>query len=238
MNATHFEESDRRFYTIGGKMYPRVTTILDAYPKDERFYKWVAEHGWDEACRIRDKAADGGTKVHLAIGRLLEGEALDFSEFEKYNKREWRKLQAFVDWYETYQPDEITAVELTLHSKRYGYAGTCDLIIVKDETLVLVDFKTGSALHDHFWLQVSAYAKAYAEMKLGKVVQTAILHLGTSHKKKYNYVTHDAAQIETDFSDFLAVKQIFHRTNPKLEPETEIYPLKLQLSRSKDTDPK
>ena len=55
---------DNRFYkTSSGNFVPSVTTILEAYPKDASYFKWIKEVGSD-ADTIRDEAGKRGTIVH------------------------------------------------------------------------------------------------------------------------------------------------------------------------------
>src|SRR5713101_1088766 len=52
---------------------PSVTWIAGYYPKGIQFYKWLAEHGWDESQAIKNAAGDKGSKVHFAIVDLIDG---------------------------------------------------------------------------------------------------------------------------------------------------------------------
>jgi hypothetical protein len=56
------------------KYVPSVTWITGHYPKGVQFYKWLAEHGWDESQAIKQAAGDNGSKVHDAISAILRGE--------------------------------------------------------------------------------------------------------------------------------------------------------------------
>lgn len=116
---------------------------------------------------IRDDAGDVGSRVHAAAEQIAlfgEGAHVDAD------------ITPFVDqyrrWRDVYRP-EYTATEMTVISRRWGYAGTLDGIIVFPEDAplppkmrhlrgvpVLKDTKTGKHISlTHGW-QVNAYAHA------------------------------------------------------------------------------
>src|SRR5947209_7507031 len=53
---------------------PSVTWIAGYWPKGIGFYRWLAEKGWDEAEAIKVAAGDKGSRVHLAIEKIIKGE--------------------------------------------------------------------------------------------------------------------------------------------------------------------
>src|SRR5208282_6385084 len=57
-------------------------------------------------------------------------------------------------------------VEFTVVSKKYGYAGTADLLAEVDGVLTLVDWKTGKAVYKEAHLQNAAYRNALQEMEI------------------------------------------------------------------------
>ena len=63
MQAKQLTMLDARFYYAEGNFYPSVTTILEAYPKDAAYFKWIKEVGSD-ADVIRDEAGRRGSVVH------------------------------------------------------------------------------------------------------------------------------------------------------------------------------
>jgi hypothetical protein len=82
------------------------------------------------------------------------------------DERAEKVLNNFKKWVWKTQLKPIK-VEHYLHSTKYGFAGTVDLVGTQttkdgDKELVLVDFKTGSVQKDQL-LQLAAYAKAYEE---------------------------------------------------------------------------
>jgi hypothetical protein len=208
---------DERFYEISSQFYPRVTWILDeGYPKGYGFQQWLGTKGTDEAERIKNEAGEAGSRIHDGIEQLLRGQTLSC---QGYSAVEWKKLCTFDTWLRDFQPDRIYAIERTLHSKDHRYAGTTDCILLKDDEVYVVDWKSSKAIHNQYWLQVAAYAHAIEEMKLLSewgadaklVTRTAILRLGSKSKKGYEFIVHDADEIKEDFTDFLGCLRIFLR---------------------------
>jgi hypothetical protein len=209
---------DKNFHDVEGQDFPRVTHILDVgYPKGEFFYEWLKKNG-DASDELRDAAGDSGTLVHHAIGELLNGAEFLFGNYFAFEKdgrhlskiptgAEWEKLVAFCRWYHEFKPDKVLHVEKFLVSRKYHFSGSADFIVEKDGKTYLLDFKTGKGMHMHFWAQLAAYAIAFEEMGLGKIDALGIIHLGTMHKAKYNYVERD--DIQKCFDVFKAARTIY-----------------------------
>jgi hypothetical protein len=62
-------ESDSWFAEVEGE----IAESLRPYPKGIEYFKWLAEHGWDEAEQIKREAGTKGDKVHQAISATLRG---------------------------------------------------------------------------------------------------------------------------------------------------------------------
>jgi hypothetical protein len=75
------EEKDPKTELPILKYVPSVTWITGHYPKGVQFYKWLAEHGWDESQAIKQAAGDNGSKVHDAISAILRGEEVRIVSF-------------------------------------------------------------------------------------------------------------------------------------------------------------
>ena len=273
-NVTQITNLDNRFYFIardalngvpkawvkdwwieqikahGGIYLPSVTWILEKYPKDEFFYKWLANQpGEDAAQRLKERGGDRGTKVHHAIEKLILGKKIErddryFSELTETEERlktdEWRALVAFADWWKKHRP-AVISIEKTVYSLRQGYAGTVDFIGVIQETcgerncpcvdmkgkIALIDWKTGKAVYPAYKAQVAAYVQANEERKGPKVECAAVLLLGTKHKNKYLF--EQASNLDDSFAAFSAVKVLFDGVPHVTEPEIDEVPASLQL---------
>jgi hypothetical protein len=80
---------------------PSVTWVAGYWPKGIEFYKWLASKGWDEAEAAKHAAGDKGSRVHLAIERILRGEEfrIDTKVFDRPKSSE----QDFIETELTYE---------------------------------------------------------------------------------------------------------------------------------------
>ena len=148
------KEGDVRWYSIAGsrQWVPSVTSILSAADKGEFFHKWLANQGsWDNACKVRDKAAKRGTIVHEISEDLLNGEEIILDAGPEIVKR----IMCLEEWYNNYQP-EIIAQEIMLAFPGVRFAGRFDILARIDGKTVLIDIKTGGHYKTHD-LQASMY---------------------------------------------------------------------------------
>jgi hypothetical protein len=192
--------ADERWYTKPGKdpasgipVYtpvPSVTWIAGFWPKGVGFYKWLADKGWDEAEAAKQAAGDKGSRVHLAIERILRGEEFridtkvedksrsteDVPAFSDLTYEELLCVNSFLAWRRDTEQDyemETIANEITVFSEIHGYAGTVDWVVrltpkaggsnplkLSGPTPYVIDFKTSKQVWKEYELQVSAYRVA------------------------------------------------------------------------------
>jgi hypothetical protein len=192
--------ADERWYTKPGKdaetgmpVYtpvPSVTWICSFWPKGVGFYKWLADKGWDEAEAAKQAAGDKGSRVHLAIEHILNGEEFRIdtkvadksrsteqdAAFSELSYEELLCVKSFLDWQRDTAADyliETLATEITVFSDINGFAGTIDWVVrltpkpqgknplkLGGATPFVVDFKTSKQVWKEHELQVSAYRVA------------------------------------------------------------------------------
>lgn len=148
-----------RHYTIDGKPYPRVSTVLDVLAKPG-IEAWRRRVGPAEAERISREATTLGTAVHDALERVAlsyAGAALDMStvadEHAPY-------MRAFADWLDANVAKVLITERRVVH-RTHGYTGTFDLaVVLRDERLAIIDHKTSNSIDALYRLQLSAYADA------------------------------------------------------------------------------
>lgn len=138
------------------------------------------DHVKREGARRREAARDTGTWVHDVIEALVLDTALPVlpPEVEPF-------AEAFVDWHCAWNPRYIMA-EATVCNRRYGYAGTADIVAylpALDRTC-LIDAKSGANLDLEMPIQLTAYAEAEEvwlpfgrKAKMPRVDMAAVLHL-------------------------------------------------------------
>ena len=184
-----FNEKAHRYY-LDDIPIPSVTTILGRLHKP-LLIQWAADKAIEtvralsstdedgllridpaalERCRkahatIRDEAADIGKFVHAYAEARLKGERpqAPMIQLEK------NAAQAFEDWLKSQKVEPI-ALERRIVSEVNWYAGTCDFYGTINGRLCVLDFKTGKAVYDEYWMQTEAYALALEE-ETGQTVQ-------------------------------------------------------------------
>lgn len=127
--------------------------------------------------RENEKAKEIGTQTHKGIEwamRKAIGQ-VPGPEPRLANEAMWA-FMAFDDWARDHHVRPV-AIEQTVWSQEYGYAGTMDLLAHVDGELALVDFKTGKAIYEEAYLQNAAYQVALAEMGHGAPVKGYIVRL-------------------------------------------------------------
>ena len=183
-------EENGKFYTINGRDYRRVTSVLKVinkfgiadwikrmsldYVEDvllrpgmlqfaqeqtpESWTKFVKEMRLEAegaADRYRDAAADRGTDVHSDIERCI----IDHYEPMTPKGRQgvhWLRHKGF----------EVLELEFTVWDIDLGLAGTVDVIGYdpSEDSIIVVDWKTGSGPYSEMMLQVGCYASFLSKM--------------------------------------------------------------------------
>ena len=148
------KEGKTRWYSVAGskQWVPSVTSILSAAAKGEYFEKWLANQGsWENACKVRDEAAQRGTIVHEISEDLLNGEEVILDAGPDIVKR----VMCLEEWYNDYEP-EVIMQEVMLAFPGIRFAGRFDILARIDGKNVLIDIKTGGHYKTHD-LQATMY---------------------------------------------------------------------------------
>lgn len=220
---------DERWYELEGIFVPSVTWIADHYPKGTAFYKWLANHGWDEAESLKQAAGDKGSKVHNAIVDLIDGKTVKMTDSyynetldaqEELSLEEYEALMSFADWWKEAKPT-VLAQDYIVWNQEKGYAGTVDLLCGIDGENWLIDFKTSQYIWPSHELQISAYKHA----DTNEIDKLAILQLGFRRNKRKWKLT----EIEDKFDLFLAAKKVWQNENAGIEPKKRDYPVEIKL---------
>ena len=167
------------------KGVPSVTWKASYYPKGVGYYKWLGEHGWDESQALMREAGDKGSRVHLAVEKIIAGEEfrIDTKVADKSIGMELELsydelvcVKSFCDWRAEMEQEyliETVRSETVVFSEKHDYAGTIDWIVrltpkaegknplkLAGPTIFVVDFKTSQQVWTSAEMQVSAYKKA------------------------------------------------------------------------------
>ncbi len=146
--------------------------------------------------RVRDAAADRGTRVHDAgeelVLKLAAGDAVRLY-MKGQPMPEWPAdieghMASFVQFLDTFRPRYI-ATEATVYNRAQAYAGTADafleVLIDGHWTPLCVDYKSGNRVYEETAVQCAAYARGeflggadgVTEHPVPTVEGTAVLHL-------------------------------------------------------------
>jgi len=248
MEIKRYDSEIGRFYEVEeGVFYPSSTTILEAYPIAYGMREFLQVNTKAEAEKIKNEAAIRGSKIHHTIELMLKGEKIDPSGMtenqitllglsdkklvsylkDPFTEKEDKMVKGFMTFWEDYKV-ELVESEMTVYSKKFGFAGTLDFIgyihvpqkkgkteEVKKE-LVLLDFKTGKGLYEEYNLQIASYWQAYNEgEKDRKKMKIGLLQLGVN---KCGYKLKLIDKPRNKFIDFLAVKKVWEIVNPVSQP--------------------
>jgi hypothetical protein len=201
---------------------PSCTWIASHYPKGLAFYKWLAEHGWDESEALKQAAADRGSKIHLAIADLVAGKTiLPDSQYlgSELTVDEYSAVITFRDWFESVRP-EVLGSEYIVWNDEHGYAGTVDLKLMIKGQVWIVDVKTGQNVWPEYELQLSSYRHADTQCQ-----RTGIIQVGYRRAKSGVKFT----EIDDKFNLFLAAKEIWKNETAGQHPLQREYPMSVTI---------
>lgn len=213
MSATTIARSDAHEYTVGGRPFVGVTTVIGEVIRKKGLERWIGDLGNAEAERVRNTAASHGTLVHALAALVVEG--VPSIPMDDEDAPTTAQVAAFTAWYEQYV-EVVHAVELQVASERYQYAGTLDLLLRMkgDKRPTLVDIKSGKAVYQEAKLQCIAYMRAVQNMGLLKhcgykteSCRRGVLHIprdSDGPARFYEYTQH-----VSDFTAFLSALFIY-----------------------------
>jgi hypothetical protein len=219
-----------RYYTIDGKNYPSVTSILNVLNKPQ-LVNWAVRLTRDslkqelfalqranslqnlnadnllaksasEHNRVKNAAADHGIDIHRRIAAYVG----DKSSYMSKNVRDPVTI-AFRAWQDSVQFVPIASEKLVV-SREHAYAGTADLIGTLNGRLALLDIKTGRGVYTEYKLQLAAYAFAWGEMT-GSFPEVCMNLHNRSDRTITEANTFTAAELFPLFQTFLAAKRLF-----------------------------
>jgi hypothetical protein len=140
-----------------GENIDRVSEVLDAYSdEDDTLMNWAASVGFNWQ-KLRDEAAEVGTIVHAMIECFFLGKKYKTPVPGNLKTRVKYSWQAFERWMVNKTVEPIL-VEETIVRPELGLGGTFDLLAYVNVILTLLDWKTSSALHARYRIQLAAYA--------------------------------------------------------------------------------
>lgn len=236
--SKRIEFIDSRFYLSPKDNYlPSVTTILEAFPKDASYFKWLKDVGGD-ADAIRDEAGRRGSIVHELTERYDMGEEVSFlspNNTPQFKILEWAMFERYIDFCRTYNP-EISLMEVHMMSDKLGFAGTLDRVLKLGTYNYLVDIKTSGSIYPSYWLQLAAYHQLLKEHdKKSKIDGVAILWLNAKTRTTGNngaiqglgwqFITRSLTNVKKDWDLFKSTHKLWLAMNDGVLPKNISYQL-------------
>lgn len=248
LDKNRIEFLDSRFYKhANGNFYPSVTTILEAYPKSSFFYEWLKKMG-EDSDEVRDEAGRKGSQVHQLCEDYDEGmECSMLNEYGKpaFKQIEWAMFERYVEFRTRFQY-ELLANEVHYISPVLGFAGTLDRVFQVGDKRILVDIKTGNALHNHFWLQQAAYRQLWNEVNPTEPIdEIKILWLNAKTRTEGTGKTIQGIGwqlkepeygMDHYYNIFLSVYKLWQEENRDMKPRNTVYNLTHKIENNNGTE--
>lgn len=160
--------------------------------------------------KLKDDAADLGTKAHAYIDVIVNGGAPG-----KLDNDILRPVSAFAAWWRS-AGIALLLGDTKVASRRHGYGGSLDAVGWDEvhQVLVLLDWKTSKSVYAEYALQVAAYVRAFEEQYGVEVKRALIVRFdkdgGRSSSGK-GFEVAELRNIEESFQAFLAAKELSER---------------------------
>ena len=166
------------YKTADGKRVPGATTITGLLNKPY-LVKWANNLGLDgiDSSKYTDEAAAVGTLAHAMVQAHLQKEEIDTSMFSPVQvDLAQNAMLSYLEWESRHKIEPIIC-EVPMVSERMKFGGTVDCYCMLDGVPTLLDFKTGKAIYEDYFVQTAAYKELLLE--LGHPVERVqILRIG------------------------------------------------------------
>ena len=153
-----------RYKTSDGKVVPGATTITGLLNKPY-LVRWANQLGLEgiDSSTYTDEAAKTGTLAHAMIQADLQGLEIDKDQFSKVQiDLAENSILSFLEWKKRHEI-EVLYCEMPMVSDEMKYGGTIDCYCKLDGRPTLLDFKTGKAIYEEYFVQLAAYAALLRE---------------------------------------------------------------------------
>lgn len=197
-----------------GTRVPGTTTITGQADKSGVLVPWANKLGLEgiDSSKYTDNAAKIGTLAHAMVQAHLQKTELDLREFSP-NEVDLAEnaLISFFEW-EKQHEIEVIACEQRFVSDRLKYGGTIDCYCKLDGVPTLLDFKTGKAIYDEYFMQLAAYKNLIEEQGL-PVDNCQILRIGRDETEGFE--VRAVADTRTDFAMFQDLLSFYYHKKEK-----------------------
>jgi hypothetical protein len=187
---------------------------------DEVFIENVIDEASKRPEKIRDEAADLGTRVHAYLDRFVNGER-DFDIEPDCRPA----FEQFLAWSKKYQIRFVMG-DTKVASRFHGYGGSVDAIGANDDGFAVIDFKTTGRIYETAALQAGgAYAQAFTEtfrMEDGSPVDLTWAAIARFDKLGRGMEFKFIKSLEVAKEGFLAAKKLKEIVNGELFQEAAV----------------
>jgi len=202
----HSTKAHTVYKLADGTRVPGATTITGILNKPY-LIKWANDLGLEgiDSTKYRDEAAAVGTLAHALVQENLTGEKVDLTQYSAMDiDLAENAVLSFLEWRKTHDCSPIIC-EVPLVSERMKFGGTVDCYCMLDGIPTLLDFKTGKAVYDEYFVQLAAYKELLEEN--GHPVKTCrILRIGRDESEGFEERTvQHTDKYFTIFSDLLDI---------------------------------
>lgn len=151
-----FFQEDKHIYTVDEKILPSVSSMVKSHCEtfDELYWAKKEEQKGKESIqqvlekweRKRNIAAANGTEVHVYAEKWWQRK----DSIPKTNQQ--KAVKDFLEELTATGRYSLVNTELQMYSKKYNYAGTCDLLVWDnlEDYAIIIDYKTNEQLDKQF----------------------------------------------------------------------------------------
>ena len=147
-----------------GTRVPGATTITGLLNKPH-LVRWANKLGLEgiDSSKYTDETAAVGTLAHALVQAHLQGETLDTTMFSptQVDLAE-NAVLSYLEWEKRHKIEPLIC-EVPMVSEKLRYGGTVDCYCRLDGVPTLIDFKTGKAIYDEYFVQVAGYKNLLME---------------------------------------------------------------------------
>jgi hypothetical protein len=168
-----------RYKLADGTPIPGATTITGLLNKPF-LITWANRLGLEgiDSTKYRDEAAVIGTIAHEMIQMHLQGQEFDETPYTADQiSLAQNACISFFEWEKNHRVEPIL-LEVPLVSEKHKFGGTIDCYCLLDGVPTLLDFKTGKAIYNDYFVQVAGAYKTLLEEHGHAVKECRILRVG------------------------------------------------------------
>lgn len=200
-NEKYLTEQEKEAYKALGKAQFDLVKLMDF----ESFFERLSEARVQHAKR-KTAAATTGTDVHAEIEHLVKKAIKESNgQIKSIEFLGNALVNNFVIW-ATNNNIIFLESEKRLFSKEHWYAGTCDLVFLKDGKKYVGDIKTSSGIYGReYFFQMAGYQIALEENGEKDFFGSTVIRCG----KDGSFEVKDSFDLESDKQGFLAALKLY-----------------------------